>query len=482
MAEILLAFKDVGLAIRVQEALESAGHRVSWNQNTQEITSAAFAENGPNSQPADLVMLAENNDLNLNEMVSALRQSASPPAVLLLGNEDAEKEANRFRIAYADASSEPKSLVQAAEKSVALRFAGSVNQDFALGACGLGPSDRGDGDMLRVIAAARNVDLLIVREALRWHMLEYISTTEKMAQLLEFRALKVPEIDFVNSVDGTFTVKWAVDNAKDDPSQTARTVWALASVGALTFQKEPDPRTSEKARRIFEMRKHLRYRSMRLQYGTLFDVLEISPSAPDTELLEALRTLSIRFPKVDPRQLDLGECAALAEATAQSVKKAFDVLRDVGQKTQYAISLTQRTDIAEDSWARKHEADAAKLAYAQGQQALINGDVFQALSHMAKAARFHPSHPTYEASLCWARYRSEVTKGGDRQAIAAKERLKAEEALVGRRPWAQAQVALGMLCVASGDSDSARWHLSEALECDPNLPAAAQLMSKLGRG
>jgi Tfp pilus assembly protein PilF len=39
---------------------------------------------------------------------------------------------------------------------------------------------------------------------------------------------------------------------------------------------------------------------------------------------------------------------------------------------------------------------------------------------------------------------------------------------------------MAMLCAADQDPDEARAHLREALECDPNLPAARKLLARLG--
>jgi hypothetical protein len=41
-------------------------------------------------------------------------------------------------------------------------------------------------------------------------------------------------------------------------------------------------------------------------------------------------------------------------------------------------------------------------------------------------------------------------------------------------------VALALLCAASGDPDTARWHLRTALTIDPSLPAAVALAQRLG--
>jgi hypothetical protein len=105
--------------------------------------------------------------------------------------------------------------------------------------------------------------------------------------------------------------------------------------------------------------------------------------------------------------------------------------------------------------------------------------VYRAVSETAAACRLHPGHPDCEASLAYARYRADVQGGQDRAAVAHRERAVARAALAGRRPWPQALVALGLLAAADEDPDAARWHLHEALRCDPNLPAARQILQRL---
>lgn len=471
MAEVLLAFGDVGLAVRVQEALEAAGHHVQWDQSAPKTGT-------PKSSTADLIVFTESVDRPLGPLVAELRSTDAPPALLLVGSDVSNSEAGKFRIDYLDASSDTDAFVSAAEKSIALRFASKMTTDYALGALRIPPGDRGESDMLRIVTAAREADLSVVREALRWHMLDYVVKTEKIDQLREHRALQVPEIELLKLIDGCTTVKWTVDRGAD-PTAAARLIWALTSVGALTLTSEPNPHLSPQCRAIFEMRKHLRARAVRLQTGTLFDVLETAPSAPEEELQQAIRSLSVRYSPKLLKSMDLGAFNSHVDPTIETIEKAYGVLRDLNSRAQYAIALTKQQGISGDSWARKHDSEAASVAYTKGQRALLAGEVFEAVSHMAAAARFHPSHPVYETSLAWARYRADVTRGGDRNEIAVRERQIAELALMGRRVWPQALVALGLLCVASGDAESARWHLKEALNCDPNLPAATQLMAKL---
>ena len=116
----------------------------------------------------------------------------------------------------------------------------------------------------------------------------------------------------------------------------------------------------------------------------------------------------------------------------------------------------------------------------RGQAALGEGDAHRAMGHFAMAARNHPGHPDYEATLAWVRFRVQVASGKDQVESARIERKVVESHLVGCRPWPRALVALALLCSASGDADSARWHLAIALSIDPNVPAAAQLAQRLG--
>ena len=125
------------------------------------------------------------------------------------------------------------------------------------------------------------------------------------------------------------------------------------------------------------------------------------------------------------------------------------------------------------------DARAAAEALARGQQALVAGEVFRAVSESAAACRLHPGHPECEAALAYARYRADVQGGKERGEIARRERAAARAALAGHRPWPHALVALGLLSVADEDPDAARWHLHEALLCDPNLPAAKQILQRL---
>jgi hypothetical protein len=131
---------------------------------------------------------------------------------------------------------------------------------------------------------------------------------------------------------------------------------------------------------------------------------------------------------------------------------------------------------------RTARRSAAFEALGKSQKALLDGDVYKALSTAATACRLFPAHPDLETSLAWTRYRAEVQGGKDRAETARRERAVADGWNLGRRPWPRTLVALGLLCAADGDPDSARWHLHEALEADPTHASARQLLQRLSTG
>jgi hypothetical protein len=148
---------------------------------------------------------------------------------------------------------------------------------------------------------------------------------------------------------------------------------------------------------------------------------------------------------------------------------------------RYNDWLSDRWSEITTSWAIDGAtANLAAEAYGRGQHSLATGDVHRSLSEMATAARNHPGHPDYETGLAWARYRVETAGGKDPTDLARRERMAAERATLGMRPWPRAQLTLALLCVADRDHDAARWHLREALAVDPSSPAARRLMARLG--
>jgi hypothetical protein len=371
----------------------------------------------------------------------------------------------------------------AVERALLSRWSGRLAPAYALGALGLAGEGEPVRDAARIVAGARKVDFELVREALRDHAGHYPAATALVDRLRDQRALEIPEVDLVRRMDGAHTLKSVVRDASAlGAQQTGRIVWGLACAGAISLTPEPPDEATPERRAVSAARRHLRARRARLERATYYDALEVTPAAEPDEIDHAVRMLGIRFAPESVHGLDLGDAAGLVAPIWGAVLQARSVLLDQADRLRYHDELRARLGSLSSAWAiGPHDRERAEQSFARGQRALVAGEPFKAVSEMAAAARAHGDHPDYEASLAWARYRAELARGKAREQAAPPERRAAELILAGRRPWPRALIALALLCVADGDSDAARWHLREALACDPHLPAAKQLLARLAK-
>jgi hypothetical protein len=286
----------------------------------------------------------------------------------------------------------------------------------------------------------------------------------------------------VRSLDGAHTLKSVVRaTSRMGAPQVGRILWALACTGGMSLSIDPPDLSTPARRAVVMARRHLLARQARLQRASHYDVLEVTPAAEPAEIEHAVRMLGVRFAPERVSSLDLSGVAALVAPLWQAVLEARAVLLDPASRLQYHDELRARAPLTSAWVVGPHDRERAEQALARGQRALLAGEPFKALSEMAAAARSHADHPDYETSLAWARYGAELARGKAREQAAAAERAAAEKLLLGRRPWPRALVALALLCAADRDPEAARWYLREALQCDPTLPAAQQLLARLGR-
>jgi len=282
-------------------------------------------------------------------------------------------------------------------------------------------------------------------------------------------------------IDGTRTVQTLVPAGPIDSFHAARLIWAFACTNTAALAPDPPNIDTTATRTVWAARFHLRARQHRLRRATCYDVLEVLPSVEPAELDQAVKLLAHRYSPERLERYDLGDLAQLVRPAWEQILKSHATLKDWGDRKRYNEWVGQNKSNLNSQWAVDGvNREAANASFARGQQALVEGEVHKAVSHMAGAARVHPNHPVYECYLAWARYRAQVSSGKDRATVANTERALAERMLAGCRPWPQALLALGLLCVADGDPNSARWHLREALAINPNLPAATQILQRLG--
>jgi hypothetical protein len=397
------------------------------------------------------------------------------------GSALALEHAPAARITLLSTSASIPTVLNVLREAAKLRLASGLKWNVMRAAVGLPPAVDEPGAWAITLTAARAVDLDVPRAALRWHAAHYATPTAKLEELRAERVLIVPELATTNHLDGTTTIATLLRKGPLDPLQSARLLWALASIGAIELSPEVLDLATPARRALAEVRHHLRARATRHSNSTYYDVLEITPLAEDGDIEDAYQRVGARFHPDAVARLDLAELATTVQPMWNLVDKARSVLLDPAARGRYHDWLRARLPELRTSWAVDVGAvTAAAEAFARGQRALGAGDVHRAMGDLAGACRQHPGQPEYEANLAWARYRVQVASGKDRTAAATKERALVEGVLAGCRVWPRALVALALLCAASDDPDAARWHLTAALAVDPNLPAAVQLLQRLG--
>jgi len=481
---VLLALADLGLGIQLQEALEARGVAVRWDPAAADGPGAAH-EDAAGALEDVVVLDADSLGDGLAAIADAWRRLDPPPALVALGSTTAAATAAAAgRCQLVAASADAGVFLRAAEDAKRLRFAGAMSPAIARRALGLKRVADATTDAAHVIGAARGLSVDVAREALRWHAHSYVcALPDAIAALREVRALTIPEVEFTAHLDGTATVQRLVKAGPIDGFHAARLLWALTSVGAAVITPEPADLGTSRRRALAMIRHHLRARQARLERGTYYDILEITPAAETEDIEAAYELVGRRYAPQVLAHHDLAELAALVEPMWQQVEKARSVMHDIAARGRYNDWLRARGPELRSRWMVDTTAtQTAAEAFARGQRALGQGDVHRAVGDFAAAARNQPGHPDYEANLAWARYRVAAGRADvDRQVVARRERASAEAAMWGCRPWPRAMLALALLCAADGDPESARWHLQEALSIDPNLPAAQQLLARLGR-
>jgi hypothetical protein len=479
VARVALALDDVGLAVPLQEFLAAAGHEVTWSPPLAEGPDPAAQAAAP-----DVVVLAERRGAELGPGLGRWRECDPPPALLAVVLTPSGREAAAAaRVQAVAASAPPRAIAVAVDRALLGRWAARLSPAYARGALRLTREGDAVHDGARIVAGARRVDFELVREALRDFAGHYAAATPLVDRLRELRALEIPEVDLLRLMDGAHTLKSVVRAAGTSGAQLiGRLVWGLACAGGVSLSIEPPDLATQERRAVAAARQHLRARRTRMERATHYDLLEVTPQSDQAEIDHAVAMLALRFAPDRFHALDLGDAGALAAPLWRAVLEARAVISDPADRLRYHDELRARRASLTLPWAiGPHDRERAEQAFARGQRALVAGEPFKAVSEMASAARAHADHPDYEASLAWARFRAELARGNPREEAARRERRVAEEILAGRRPWPRALVALALLCAADGDPDAARWHLGEALTADPSLPAARQLLARLGK-
>ena len=431
---------------------------------------------------ADVVVVdADALGAELVATVTAWRNSVGTPGVIAIGQGAmAREQAPLAKVTLLTTTASIGTLTNAINDAARLRLTNAMSWSIARTALGLPPAEPELRSMAVMLLTSRSMDLEVPRTALRWHVASYVTLTPLADELRADRLLTVPELAVIDLCDGTQTLQTVLKRANNAPL-AARLLWLLTSIKATTLTSSVADVTTPARRLLAELLNHMKARSQRLAGSTFYDVLEITPLADYPDIEAAYELQSRRFSPQLLANYDLGPLAATVQTQWDVVEKARAVLVDIAARGRYHDWLRENHGRLSTVWAiDPHIAQQGIEAFARGQASLGAGEVHKAMSELAAACRLHPGHPDYEANLAWARFRVEVARGGDKFTCADRERAHVEKLLYGCRPWPRALVALALLCAVRGDAESSRWYLSQALSVEPQMPAALQLLQRLG--
>jgi DNA-binding response OmpR family regulator len=473
---VLVGLDDPAAGQAIVQALEKAGHRVRWVGAMDVGASGADV-------PDAVFVDGEVPGMDLGVLSAGWRQRRPGPLLYVFGGPGVRAAAARIQAAVLPKPVNPAAVVQEVAKlERAARAARAGNAAGALRLLGLASRGNPEEDAAWILAGAKELDPHTVLEALRPHVLHYLTPTSLLERLYQRRAFLDDEAAFVGSFDGSRTVKRLVDAGGLEAIRGARLVWALISSGAAALSREPpsDPEWPL-ARRTLQMRAHLRARTQRLRRGNAYEIVEVPPQSGTVEIDRACHWLALWYAPEKLHGLDLGDCAQLADPLWKQIVDARGILLDASARQRYDAQLrAMGPEVEAERQRQRLDAQTAEASFMRGQKALHAGDAFTAVSELAQAARRQPEEPDYEAFAAWARYLAETARGNASVEGAQRERQLAEGAMLGRRPRPRALFAIGLLCEAAGDLEAAREAMREALACDPRLAPAQKALARLG--
>ena len=210
--------------------------------------------------------------------------------------------------------------------------------------------------------------------------------------------LTVPELETLAHVDGTRTVQRLVKRGPLDPSQSARLLWVMASMGAIELTAEVhDVATPAGARSTRSAATCARAsRDSRSRHTTTCSRSRRSPSTPRSRPrisssargTRRRRSAATTLPSSSRTSSRRGR-SSRKRAACSSITRSAATTPTGCARTSSQLKTTWAIDV--------DESKAAAEAFARGQRALGEGDAHRAMGELARACRHHPDHPDYEA-------------------------------------------------------------------------------------
>ncbi|HKA88242.1 MAG TPA: hypothetical protein VKE22_11265, partial [Haliangiales bacterium] len=206
MAQVLVGSDDRAFGGPLVRLLSSRGHQVAW------VGALDVTPGGGARSPEVVIVDGDAPGMELAVVAAAWRQIDPRPELIVL-------------------SASPETL------DLAIRIGGhavaapSTPEAVAAVVGGLETRAREDEAAAR-LAAARDLDIVQIREALRPRMNQYVAATALARRLAGRGALSEEEARFALGLDGARTVRGAVDARALAPPTAARLIYALVQAGA----------------------------------------------------------------------------------------------------------------------------------------------------------------------------------------------------------------------------------------------------------
>ncbi len=323
MVHVLIAVADVGSGVQLEEALNQAGFEARWD--------GAQADGPRRGAPCEVVILdADHLGGRLAEVANTWRDHPAVPGVIAVGTSAAAREhAPAARVTLLSPAASTATLVAAIRDAAKLRLASGMS--WAVMRAARSPCRRSRTRSTR--GRRRCSTRATSTSRSRGPRCAGTSRTTRRRPRCSISCarsgFRARARDDRRIFDGTRTVQSLVKAGPLDPTQTARLLWALTSLGAITLTAEVRDVATPSRRSLDEIRRRpARARAARLERSTYFDVLEITPLAEYAEIEAGYQLVGSRYSPQALQRYDLGEQVALVTPTWELVEKARNVLVD----------------------------------------------------------------------------------------------------------------------------------------------------------
>jgi curved DNA-binding protein CbpA len=208
--------------------------------------------------------------------------------------------------------------------------------------------------------------------------------------------------------------------------------------------------------------------AQKLDHLSYFELLEVSESAPESEVSAAFFRAARRYHPDRLAGAGLGEMAPQAERILARMSEAAMTLGDPTKRADYMAERSGKKKAPENTIPSVVEAETAFL---RGEVFLKKGDHTRAIECFTLACRANASEPQFRAYLAWARF--DNPKGRKEAVVREVQRIIADVVTV-QPKFARGHYWLGLIWKFLNEPDRAERCFREAVEHDKEFIEATR--------